>query len=920
MKKYIIILFAIFIIQMPYLLFATDWNKPDKGYFTAQKDIDASVSAAYTHTMATIDFEGILFNFVNYRSTGDGKIIIRKLTNTNGFSPKWSMVKQDDITHLKSLSTYDWQPAPAIFNDVLYLFVMSKDGVISYSEYNAGADTWSALTPTSVNTAEGGNGMAATVVDGKLCLVYRDNYNNIGLIWTDDLETWNTSYTGLHLGFSDLDSKYDQLSAISTSCWINGEKTSKLIFAYIENDKSVTSQEYYFDDSNSLQQISYKTIRDQDDYYCEYQSVALIEGTVTDDPTSRGRCVQAFLKRDSKDNGYCRYRIKRFQLKDDTWTKAENNLVKQNYLWASHSVNLTAANLAIPTSDGSKDVRQFMCLIYRGYDDWDYPLNGAWAETNRLVFNGAQDIELAGPENTQYIGYIEGPPPFHLNNKNGLENPYEKNYERISEVEYSNSQSTSNSTELKFDVGGHVKVKAGWFRMDLKGAYERATASDTTYTVTATISTEAQPEIYGYYIKLTPIITRALYRVYDWKYDKNNPMNPKPIDTTYYCYMSEPKVDYENVDLQLGLVPGDLSTYMSRPIDFSQYTSSTNYYIDKGSNAWVPGSGTSQKIAVETSCSTSNVGKGELEIGGATTHEAFEAGFQGSIEYTMTTTTSQGNEITCWTRLNDPVDSTDVKHLNYDIFWINPIPNITTNWWLHEGALDQITWCVTYQVTYFETVTDTFSGTTGNYSGGGEPVFHTNVTDFTAINTPEGVKLNWQTLTETDNYGFVIERTSTLFSNQNLGETTEWESLGFVEGSKNSNTPKEYNFIDNAPPLGIISYRLKQLNTEQKFKYSGVVEIEVEQFLATGFDLAQNYPNPFNPTTNISFTVPENGYASLRIFNTLGQEVASLFNGEAKSGIRNQVQFNGTGMASGTYFSRLEYGGKVLLKKIQLMK
>ena len=86
------------------------------------------------------------------------------------------------------------------------------------------------------------------------------------------------------------------------------------------------------------------------------------------------------------------------------------------------------------------------------------------------------------------------------------------------------------------------------------------------------------------------------------------------------------------------------------------------------------------------------------------------------------------------------------------------------------------------------------------------------------------------------------------------------------------------------------------------------------------FNLAQNYPNPFNPSTNIQFTVPTEGKATLKVFNTLGQEVATLFNGEAAAGTYHQVEFNASNLPSGTYFSRLEFDGKVQLKKMLLLK
>ncbi len=86
------------------------------------------------------------------------------------------------------------------------------------------------------------------------------------------------------------------------------------------------------------------------------------------------------------------------------------------------------------------------------------------------------------------------------------------------------------------------------------------------------------------------------------------------------------------------------------------------------------------------------------------------------------------------------------------------------------------------------------------------------------------------------------------------------------------------------------------------------------------FSLSQNYPNPFNPSTMIRFTVPSNGRAVLKVFNVLGQEVATLFNGEAAAGVNQQVEFNASNLASGVYFSRLEFGGKTQMNKMLLLK
>ncbi len=86
------------------------------------------------------------------------------------------------------------------------------------------------------------------------------------------------------------------------------------------------------------------------------------------------------------------------------------------------------------------------------------------------------------------------------------------------------------------------------------------------------------------------------------------------------------------------------------------------------------------------------------------------------------------------------------------------------------------------------------------------------------------------------------------------------------------------------------------------------------------FDLSQNYPNPFNPSTTIEFIVPGDGHATLKIFDSIDQEVATLFNDAAKAGEYHQTTFDGSTLASGMYFARLQFGEKSLVKKLLMVK
>lgn len=87
------------------------------------------------------------------------------------------------------------------------------------------------------------------------------------------------------------------------------------------------------------------------------------------------------------------------------------------------------------------------------------------------------------------------------------------------------------------------------------------------------------------------------------------------------------------------------------------------------------------------------------------------------------------------------------------------------------------------------------------------------------------------------------------------------------------------------------------------------------------FHLDQNYPNPFNPGTTIHFTLPEGVYGrtSLRVFDVLGREVATLVDEVMKPGRYVRV-FDGRALASGVYYCRLQAGGVAQTKRLVLVK
>lgn len=92
-----------------------------------------------------------------------------------------------------------------------------------------------------------------------------------------------------------------------------------------------------------------------------------------------------------------------------------------------------------------------------------------------------------------------------------------------------------------------------------------------------------------------------------------------------------------------------------------------------------------------------------------------------------------------------------------------------------------------------------------------------------------------------------------------------------------------------------------------------------ENEIPTDYVLSQNYPNPFNPTTKIEYSIPVAGNVTLKVFNTLGQEVATLFDGFLNAG-KYVADFDGSKLASGVYLYKLQSNGVSISKKLVLMK
>jgi len=196
-----------------------------------------------------------------------------------------------------------------------------------------------------------------------------------------------------------------------------------------------------------------------------------------------------------------------------------------------------------------------------------------------------------------------------------------------------------------------------------------------------------------------------------------------------------------------------------------------------------------------------------------------------------------------------------------------------------------------------------YGNITGNIYGEGTQCGQTPVPveliSFTANVIEYTVILKWQTTTELNNYGFDVERKM-----QNASSEAQlWNKIGFVEGYGNSNSLKQYSFTDKNPVGGsVFQYRLKQIDTDGKFEYSDIVEVEL---IPNEFVLYQNYPNPFNPTTTIKYALPFESKVKIVLYNSLGERITELVN-ELQSVGYQEAAWNASNNASGVYIYTIE--------------
>ena len=128
-------------------------------------------------------------------------------------------------------------------------------------------------------------------------------------------------------------------------------------------------------------------------------------------------------------------------------------------------------------------------------------------------------------------------------------------------------------------------------------------------------------------------------------------------------------------------------------------------------------------------------------------------------------------------------------------------------------------------------------------------------------------------------------------------------------------------YYDEIPGAAVLGYN--SFGTVCTWKYDkisfAVTGVNDNSSIVNRFKLEQNYPNPFNPNTTIKYSIPERSDVTLKVYDMLGEEVASLVN-ESKDKGSYEINFDASKLSSGMYVYRLNAGDLTISKKMMLIK
>jgi hypothetical protein len=231
--------------------------------------------------------------------------------------------------------------------------------------------------------------------------------------------------------------------------------------------------------------------------------------------------------------------------------------------------------------------------------------------------------------------------------------------------------------------------------------------------------------------------------------------------------------------------------------------------------------------------------------------------------------------------------------------------------------------------TFTETGVDSFSQFA--IGAGTDNSLPVQASDFVATANVGSVSLTWKTRSEVNNAGFNVLREDPNTSSFKL--IASYMTDDSLRGLGTSSTGRSYDFTDNRVASGATyDYKIQSVSTNGTTKDLSTISVTVD--VPKTYALYQNYPNPFNPTTVIGYQLSAVSHVTLKVYDVLGREVATLVDGQQNAGVY-KVSFDGSRFASGVYFYRINAVGNsvkggsasggdgqkfVSIKKLVLMK
>lgn len=137
-----------------------------------------------------------------------------------------------------------------------------------------------------------------------------------------------------------------------------------------------------------------------------------------------------------------------------------------------------------------------------------------------------------------------------------------------------------------------------------------------------------------------------------------------------------------------------------------------------------------------------------------------------------------------------------------------------------------------------------------------------------------------------------------------------------MTGTGNSQTPIDYQYLDQNLTNGIYYYRLRQIDYDGNSQISKVLQVNFGEDLS--LELMQNKPNPFNNSTYIDIVIPKAGIVQLMLYDQTGRPLQQLMN-EYKAPGKYTIQVNRNGLSSGIYYYKLEALGQSITRKMTIL-